>query len=719
MRSNIFSKLSFVSLFLVITLLPFFFLPFTRIPIGNSKGALLVIGLAFAVIFWGFARFFDGKIILPRSASLLGGGAVVLAVLLSAFFVKDSQVSFFGTMFDVGSFSFILAGFILMLMCSIIFRDVKNARVVLFGAILSSSAILLFQCIHLLKPGFSLGVLSATVKTSNLLGSWNEFGIFAGFSALMSLLMIEFFSTTKIERLILRILIIVSMFFIAAVNFSLVWGLFGLSALIIFVYKISISSRENISENTANNDNSEKKKVIFPTLSFTIIMIALLFFMSGDSIGNFLPNKLGIQNNEVSISFDATMGVIKSVLQDNLVFGIGPNKFGEAWAMYKPVGANAPINGDLWNAYISTGSGLLPTMVATIGYVGIIAWLLFFVLFIIGGARSIFTSVKNGVNWETMAFFVLSLYLFVSSFFYSTGPVTFLLALAFAGVFAGLSASHSQNGEITLAFLSDHRKSFFSMLFIVLLIIISAATSFKYLERFSSVPYFQKALSATTVPDALTAISQAINLYPNDLYLRTYSQIQFVKLNSLAQKKGTELSETEKADIKTSIEQSVLGANEAIAHNPKNYLNFQALGSLYETLGAFGVKDAYASAVEAYKKAALLNPNNPGLKLSMATASFADKKVAESKDYAKVALQLKPDYVDAWIVLSQIAKSEGDNANALSYAQTALFIIPDNQNLIKYVDSFKNGSSNTAVTPAATSSPDPTPKVKDTTSKKK
>ncbi len=720
MHTNIFGRLSFLSLFFVITLLPFFFLPFTHIPIENAKGALLVVGLVFSVIFWSLARFFDGKINLPRSASLLGGVGVVLAVLLSALFVKSSEVSFFGTMFDIGSFWFIFAGFLLMLMCSIVFRDQKSARVILFGAILSSAALLFFQCIHLFKPELSLGVLDPTLKTSNLLGSWNELGIFAGFSALMSLLMVEFFSTTKIEKLILHILIVLSMFLIAAVNFSFVWGLFGISALIIFVYKISISSREKVAEGAINIVNTSSEKARFPVLSFTIIMIALLFFMSGQFIGGALPKSLGIQNDEVSISLGATMGITKSVLEDNLLLGIGPNKFAEAWAMYKPLGVNAPINGSLWSIYVNYGSGLLPTLVATTGYAGIIAWLIFFALLIISGVKSIFTSIKNGINWETMAFFVLSLYLFVSSFFYSTGPVTFLLALAFAGVFAGLSASNSQNGEITLEFLNDHRKSFFSMLFIVLLIITSAAISFKYIERLASVPYFQKALTAATVPDALAAIGKALNLYPNDLYLRTYSQIQFVKLNSLVQKKETELSKTDKADIKTSIEQAVLGANEAVKYNPKNYLNFQALGSLYETLGVFGDKTAYQSAIEAYKTAATLNPNNPALKLSMATASFADKKNTEAKNYLKAALTLKPDYVDAWLVLSQIAKSEGDGGSALSYAQTALSIIPDNQNLIKYVDSLKNQSSGSAsVPPLTTTTSDPTPKIKDTSIKKK
>ena len=111
MYTNIFDRLSFLSLFLVITLSPFFFLPFTNISIETSKGLLLVTGLAVCVICWGLARFFDGKISFPRSASLLAGGGIALAFLLSALFTKDSTVSFFGTMLDLGTFWFIFSVF--------------------------------------------------------------------------------------------------------------------------------------------------------------------------------------------------------------------------------------------------------------------------------------------------------------------------------------------------------------------------------------------------------------------------------------------------------------------------------------------------------------------------------------------------------------------------------------------------------------------------------
>jgi hypothetical protein len=678
MRSNIFDRLSFLSLFLVVVLLPLFCLPFTNIPIETSKGLLLVLGLAACVVFWAIARFSDGKIVFPKSWLILSGFGVVLVVLLSALFSPNLQVSLFGTMFDIGSFWFIFSGFVLMLMSSIIFRNPKQARIVLLGTILSSALVLIFQSVHLFFPtGLSLGILGD--KTSNILGSWNALGIFAGFSGLLFLLVMEFFPISRKEKIILQIFILLSILLAAAVNFSLVWILLGVSALIIFVYKVSIASQKN--------GEGEEEKKHFPIVSFVVMIIALLFFMSGQFIGSIIPNRLQISNNDISPSFSATMSITKGVLTKNPLFGIGPNKFSTAWSMYKPESIN---NTQFWDVSFDSGSGLLPTLIATVGGLGILAWLAFFILFLAFGVKSTFSSIKNGINWEMVAFFVLSLYLFVSSFFYFTGSVIFLLALAFTGVFVGLASANSGR-EVSMSFLSDHRKSFFSILVLILLIIFSVATSFTYLERFASVSYFGKALSSNTVPDAENYISKALALYPNDLYLRTYSQIYLVKLNSIVSS-GSNLSDADKADLQASFDQVVNSAQMAINYNTKNYLNFQLLGSMYQAVGSLGVKDAYSKAVLAYQAASSLNPLNPSLKLSIAAALFVDGKVSDAKDYANQALKLKPDYLDALVALSQIAKSEGNSVDALSYGEAALSLSPTDKNLIQYVNSL-NGSS--------------------------
>ena len=82
MLSNILDRISFWSLFVVIVLLPIFFLPFTQVPIETSKGLLFVVGLAVSIIFWIAARFSDGKISLPKSWLLLSAFGVLLVFLM-------------------------------------------------------------------------------------------------------------------------------------------------------------------------------------------------------------------------------------------------------------------------------------------------------------------------------------------------------------------------------------------------------------------------------------------------------------------------------------------------------------------------------------------------------------------------------------------------------------------------------------------------------------
>ncbi len=705
MLSNILDRISFWSLFLVIVLLPIFFLPFTQIPIETSKGLLLVMGLAVSIIFWIAARFSDGKINLPKSKLLLSGLGILLVFLISALFSSALKVSLFGTMLDTGTFYFMLGAFLLMLVSSIVLKDKKDAEMVFLGVILSSLVLFVFQSLRLFMPDLlSLGVLSG--KTDSILGSWNAFGLFAGFSTVISLFIIEFLPVLKPVKWLLGILIAFSIVLSAVVNFSLIWELLGIFALIIFVYKISFSF---------GGKQAEGEKKHFPVFSFTVVMVSLLFFMSSQFIGGILPNALGLSNVEVRPSLGTTISVTKDTLMKNPILGVGPNKFEEVWAMYKPQVINST---QFWNTSFNFGSGLLPTFASTTGILGILAWLTFFVLFLTAGIKSLFSSIKNNLNWEVVVFFVASLYLFVSSFFYSTGGVIFLLAFAFAGVFIGLSSLNHPDGEISLSFFDNPRKSFLSILLLVILMIASAAVGFKYVERLASVSYFSKTFSATTIPAAEDSITKAISLYQNDLYLRTYAQVYIVKINSLAAK-GSSLSDADKSDLQTSFNRAVNGAQLAIAYDDTNYLNYNSLGTVYDTVGALGVKDAYNKAIEVYKTAATLNPLNPGIKLSIARSYFNNGDTKDARDAAKEAISLKSDYLEALVALSQIEKSDGNNTDALSYAEAALVLAPDNKDLIQYVNNLKNGNS--APVPVITTpstAPTLTPATKNTTKKK-
>jgi tetratricopeptide (TPR) repeat protein len=301
-----------------------------------------------------------------------------------------------------------------------------------------------------------------------------------------------------------------------------------------------------------------------------------------------------------------------------------------------------------------------------------------------------------------MVFFFASIYFFISSFFYSTGSVIFLLGFAFAGAFIGHFASNNPKGDISLSFLDDPRKSFFSILVLVFVMMGSAALSFEYMTRVISVHYLQNTIMAVNVADAESNIAKAISLYSNDLYFRTYSQVYIAKLNSLAAKSGASPSDSDKAALQSSLDQAISGAQAAISYDSTNYLNYKTLGSVYDVAQSLGISGAGDKAIAAYKTASTLNPQNPGLKLALAHDSFVAGNMQDAKNYANQALSLKSDYIDALLTLSQIATKEGNNNDAIAYASQALALSPQDKNLAQYVDSLKNPSSNPPVNPIVT-----------------
>ena len=227
--------------------------------------------------------------------------------------------------------------------------------------------------------------------------------------------------------------------------------------------------------------------------------------------------------------------------------------------------------------------------------------------------------------------------------------------------------------------------------------VFSAGLTFKYIERFASISYFNKALSAQTVEDAENSIAKAIRLNPNDLYFRTATEIYAIKVNQLASK-GDQLTENDKVAIQSAFSFAESSASMAIQYNNSNYLNYQTLGTTYNMAASLGVEGAYDKAVLAFIKASELNPSNPGLKLIVARTYLAmGGKIEEAKVYADQALNLKPDYIDALIVLSQIERALGNREASISYAEGALSLLPGSQELQAYVNSLRSG--NVAPTP--------------------
>ncbi len=673
MLSNILDKIAFWSIFIIVVLLPVFFIPFTKIPAEVSKTGLAVVGMAVAIISWAAARFSDGKILIPKSKIITAGFVVVLTTLISAVFSDNQALSLFGIMFDTGTFWFILTAFFLMFFTSLLVRTEKQSRFFLFGTIASFLAVFIFQTLRYFMPEtLSLGIFSG--KIANLLGSWNSFGYIAGLSTVISVFAIEFISTTKRTRIFLYIAILFSLFTIITVNSAVLWEMVGIFSLFIFILKLA---------NTTHGVNTTNNKT-FPVHVFLLVVISLLFFLSGKFIGNLLPNTLGLSNIEISPSISTTFSVGKKSLMQDPIFGVGPNRFGYMWALWKPAIVN---NTQFWDTSFTSGFGFLQTVAINTGILGIISWLFFIGLIVWFGIRSLLINLQFRNNSLQVLYFTASLFMLVASFIYSFGIVGIMLMFVFVGLFIAESVMSREKGSYEFKFLNDPRKSFISILLLVFVMLGTTGVSVKFIERFVSVSYFNKALTAINAKAAQDNIAKAVDLHKSDLYFRTMAQIELANLSILSQKQG--LNEQEKSELQTSFDKALLAAGSAISFDNKNYINHQMLGIVYSTVGRLGVDGAGEKAITAYSEASKLNPLNPGIKLSIANEYALMDKDSEAQKYATEALSLAPNYVDALVLLAQIERNLGNTAKATEYAERARSLDPNNKTLGNYAEGLK------------------------------
>ena len=674
--SKIFDKISFWSLFITIISLPFFFLPFTKIPVEISKGLILVSGLSVSIIFWAIARFFDRKIIIHRSWIFWSALIVLFVTFLSSIFSKAIGFSLFGTLLDTGSFFFIFAAFLLMFFSSLIFKDKKAIDLISKGLIISFFASVVFQIAHVFLPKIlSFGTLLQ--KTDNLVGTFNSFSIFAGLVIIFSMLVLSFTVTSKANKYILGLAILISVFLIALNNFSFIWLVLGIFSLFIFIYKISFAS--DVNSVTENLEERNKNK--FAVIPFLMVIISVLFLLGVKDIGNLAPSYFGISNMEIRPSLSTTFDVAKGALIKNPILGLGSNTFSSAWDLHRDVSIN---DTNFWGPSFEFGSGIFPTYMITGGFIGLLAWAFFLVIITLFILKNLFSKkIKNLPDSRIPLFLIMSLYLFVVAFFYPVSPVLILLAFAFLGIFIGASNSGK---EINLEFLKNSRKTFIAVVALVIIILATIAAEFKYTERFISISYFQKTVAASSVELAEKNINKAVALYSNDLYLRTYTQVYLLKFKTISTK-GASITDSEKLELKDSFDKSIAAGELAVRYNKNNYLNFKSLGIAYETFATYGIQNAGNMAVEMYKKASELSPQNPGLKLDVARVSFMLGDNENAKKYALESFDLKKDYIDAMITLSQILKAEGDSKGAMMYGQLALSYDPMNTKLAQFVDS--------------------------------
>lgn len=671
-------------LLVCIFLLPIFFIPSVSFPFSQAKAVLFSVSVLLAFSAWVIARLKDSRFVIPRTLMLFSLGAFAVLAALSSLLSGTVSDSFFGQGFEVGTAVSFLIAFLLSFLVPILFR--AKDQIFFWYLVFFSSffLVVLFQALRLaFGPDLlSLGILTDTI--SNTIGKWNDLGVFFGTAALLSLITVELLSLSRLFKIFAYAALILSLLLLSVVNFYPVWIVLGLFSLVVLVYLISFRIADvNFPE--LENEIIEKIPVArqnrrIPIPSLFVLLVSVTFMLAGNTLGNGISSFFHISNIEARPSWPATFSVARQTLIEDPLLGVGPNQFASQWLKFKPAGINDTV---FWNVNFSYGVGLIPTLLATTGIIGLIAWLVFFLSFCYAGFTAILSDIKDKFSQYLIASsFLTALFLWIFSIIYIPSVTMFALTFLFTGLFISALIVERFVSTTVISFTDNPRTGFVSVLALVLLLIGSVSLGYFFLQKYVASVSFQKGLRAASsegnIDKAEGFIARAASLSPSDIYYRYLTELSLVRMNSLFSSATGALSEESvRSKFQTLLGSALNTARQAVALNSKNHENFMELGRVYEAVVPLNIAGAYENARQSYEEALKFNPHGPAIMLAMARLEIAKKDNTKAREHIIEALREKRNYTEAIFLLSQIEAQEGNIKAAISSVEAAAVISPD------------------------------------------
>ena len=681
MKSTRLDRIAFIVLQATLFLTPLFFIPSSSVPFLVGKSAVILYGITIVLVLWLIARLKDGVFTRPKTWLYGSVGILALVYSVSALLSSNGDAALAGQGFDLASLSFFLPSLVLFALVPLV---VKTEKQIFYSYATLLVSFLLVGLFHVARFIGGPGVLSFgifTDVTSNLIGKWNDVGIFFGFGAILSLVTLERATLSRLFKILVYIAFVLSLVMLVVVNFAPVWITLGILSLVFFIYELSFGAKNAGSANAASDALGSR----IPYHALIALIVSVIFIFFGGRISALVSNSLGTSQVEVRPSWSATFDVSAAALKDHPVLGIGPNRFSTEWIMHKPAGINGTL---FWNTDFNYGIGFIPSMVVTTGLLGILAALFFLGVFVWTGVKALLrTGASPFSRYLVLSSLFASAYLWVFTIVYVPSSALWVLTLAVTGLFVAALRDDKALAVSTQSVIGRPAASFISVLLSVLVLI--GAISFGYFVTVKLLAnvYYQKGIvtlnSSGNLDQGEKSIANAISLSPQDAYYQSLSELYLVRLNNLFN--DANAGKVTQSDAQTKFQSllatAIQSAQAAVAADNTNYQNYLTLGRVFEAVVPLNIQGAYDSAKKAYDQAAVLNPQSPEVDLVLARLAVANKDDATAKDDIAKALQLKSDYADAIYLLSQIQISENDVDNAIKSVSAVATLSPSDSGI--------------------------------------
>ncbi len=709
-------------LFIFAGAVPLWFFPW-RINVDFGREVTFLLLILGALVLWLLSGLLTGRFRYVRSIGLYAGALFLLAASVSTLLSKRPFASAFLNDPSAEKWSTLLAGFLLMMVTANLFASRADAVRALLIFVLATGveAVLTFFSLAFHLSAFRVIAPFVRGDDFNVIGTINGAALLytAGLMAALGLVLAPAFHQL---RTWIRWAIYAAMFFFAAnllmVHFRTAWIILFIGGLFLSGFTFWTSSFAQTSEEDESSEAREgdirpaaSAKGWRYALSLIVLAFSLVMLMvPGPIVGKvLLPT-------EVSPSNLTTLRIARSVYREGAtatLFGSGPATFDRNWMRYKDAAINQT---PFWGVQFNQGYSLITTLAATIGIVGVLLFLFFFLGFLIASLRALLAMRAEHGGFMVSAFLGFLSMICIGAL-YPANLAAVLLLFFFAGLLmTGLSVlaeerTHEKNSwfwSISERWAVFHQPwaVFAFSLAIVLALSLSIGMLYYQIARVRSALAQGLGLAAVAKGDVNVAISAferaAGHEHKNVRLYQALTQLRTEKVRSLigAASQGKNVQ----SDFQQTLQAAIQNIQAALTLSPEDPAVWQTQGNLYELVIPY-IPGADRLAFTSYQKEIELDPRNPTGRIDLARAGLAaadriqlaisqqQQDQAPGVDAAELAktraqileqveevlqeaVGLKPDLAATHFLLAQAALRAGNIQKAIQAVEQAKLAAP-------------------------------------------
>jgi cytochrome c-type biogenesis protein CcmH/NrfG len=455
-----------------------------------------------------------------------------------------------------------------------------------------------------------------------------------------------------------------------------VWFILLIASLIVLIYSLA---RDRMTPAWLQGTTVDRPISLFSlSIASAVFFISFVMIAGGAVIGGRVSEMTGVSYVEVRPSLQATADIVRDTYQTSALFGIGPNKFVDAWRLYRDSSLNSTV---FWNTDFVAGVGYIPSFFVTTGVVGGLLWVLFLGFFTAAGIRMLLNAVSPDRTWYFIgtSAFVTGLYVWGLSVVYVPGSMLIMLAALCTGLVLTARNAIEPHREREISLVGNRRSGFILVSMVMGVVILAMSALYIVGRQYASAYIFSQSERAVVVGDiekAKQRVDVANQLMSDDRYLRRSAEIEYTELITVLNL-PTDTPNLEQR-FRDALRNSITSAGRAVAIDGTDANNWGVLGAIYSAVVPLRIDGAYDRAKEALVKSRELDPQNPIRTLMLARLAFGNGNVEEARALMNEAIRQKPDYIDAAFMLSQLEISAGNVDGAIDSTVRIIQLEPQN-----------------------------------------